>query len=154
MRAARRTQSSPAPSTRNFRDCSYDEYAEFLASLAVTPEFRRMRQRYRREFIDHWPKLGDWLVEPLHERVGRLCAETQQLPSYPVSYRARSYLFYLALTDRVLLDYDWLFAIGDLAIGPVAGPLGIHFGVPKLAAEGARHGYRPSSVAASMRWAL
>jgi hypothetical protein len=54
----------------------------------------------------------------------------------------------------VLVDYDWLLAIGDLAIGPVAGPLGIHFGVPKLAADGVRHGYRPSSVAASMRWAL
>src|SRR6267378_7193583 len=100
------------------------------------------------DLVERWPKLEDWLAEPLPERVGRLCGETQKSPSYPVSYRARSYLFYLALTDRVLLDYDWLLAIGDLAIGPVAGPLGIHFGVPKLAADGVRHGYRPSSVAA------
>ena len=154
MRAMQRSQPSPALLVRNFHHCSDDEYARFLTGLPVTPEFRRMRHRYRRDFVERWPKLEDWLAEPLPERVGRLCGETQKSPSYPVSYRARSYLFYLALTDRVLLDYDWLLAIGDLAIGPVAGPLGIHFGVPKLAADGVRHGYRPSSVAASMRWAL
>jgi hypothetical protein len=154
MRAMQRSQPSPALLVRNFHHCSDDEYAKFLTGLPVTPEFRRMRHRYRRDFVERWPKLEDWLAEPLPERVGRLCGETQKSPSYPVSYRARSYLFYLALTDRVLLDYDWLLAIGDLAIGPVASPLGIHFGVPKLAADGVRHGYRPSSVAASMRWAL
>ena len=154
MRAMQRSQPSPAPLVRNFHHCSDDEYARFLTGLPVTPEFRRMRHRYRRDFVERWPKLEDWLAASLPERVGRLCGETQKSPSYPVSYRARSYLFYLALTDRVLLDYDWLLAIGDLAIGPVASPLGIPFGVPKLAADGVRHGYRPSSVAASMRWAL
>jgi integrase len=154
MRATQRSQPSPVTIARNFRHCSEDEYSAFLAGLPVTPEFRRMRRRYRHEFAECWPKLGDWLAEPLPERVGRLCGETQKSPSYPVPYRARSYLFYLALTDRVLLDYDWLLAIGDLAIGPVASPLGIDFGAPKLAAEGARLGYRPSNVVGSTRWAL
>jgi hypothetical protein len=77
-----------------------------------------------------------------------------EVPELSGFLSARSYLFYLALTDRALLDYDWLLAIGDLAIGPIADPLGIDFGVPKLAAEGVRHGYRPLSVVASMRWAL
>jgi hypothetical protein len=95
-----RSQPSPALLVRNFHHCSDDEYARFLTGLPVTPEFRRMRHRYRRDFVERWPKLEDWLAEPLPERVGRLCGETQKSPSYPVSYRARSYLFYLALTHR------------------------------------------------------
>ena len=112
-----------------------------------------MRDRYRRDFVERWPKVENWLAEPLPERVGRLCGEIQKSPSYPVSYRARV-LPVLLGAHRSLLDYHWLLALGDLAIRPVAAPLGIDFGVPKLAAEGARHGYRYSSVASLMRWAL
>lgn len=154
MRATQRSQRPPAPLARAFHHCSEDEYAAFLDRLPVTPYFRRKRHRYRNDFIALWPRLEDWLAAPLIVRVGRLCGETQKSPSYPISYRARSYLLYLALTDRVLLDYDWLLAVGDLAIGPVANPLGIDFGVPKLAEEGVRHGYRASGVAAATRWVL
>jgi hypothetical protein len=58
-----RSQPSPALLVRNFHHCSDDEYARFLTGLPVTPEFRRMRRRYRRDFVEGWPKLEDWLAE-------------------------------------------------------------------------------------------
>jgi integrase len=145
---------SPASLAPSFRHCDGDEYRSFLASLPVTPSFRRMRLRYRRNFIERWPRIEDWFNAPFQERVGRLRGETQKAPSYPVSYRARSYLFYLTLTGRVQLDYDWLLAIGDLCVSPIADALNIDLGIPKLAAEGVRHGYRPSSVGVSMSWVV
>jgi hypothetical protein len=83
MRAPRRSQPSPAATARNFHHCSDDEYVTFLAGLPVTPEFRRMRHRYRHDFVERWPKLEEWLAQPLPERVGRLCGETQKSPSAP-----------------------------------------------------------------------
>lgn len=148
-----RLSSAPRSELR-IEHCSDDEYVAFLDRLSVTPSFRRKRRFYRAEFVECWPQLEDWLAEPLHERIGRLSGEKQKAPSYPTSYRAHSYLFYLALTDRLRFDYDWLLAIGDLAVGPVAGPLGVDFGIPRLVAEGIRHTYQPASLAGSLRWAL
>lgn len=100
MTLARRS-SAAAPitaSAASFDHCGETEYVAFLAGLPVTQGFRAMRRRYRYAFVDRWPKIDDWFDAPFEERIGRLRGETQKLPSYPASYRARSYLFYLALT--------------------------------------------------------
>src|SRR5258708_30682485 len=89
-----------------------------------------MRRRWRREFIERWPDPEDWLTEPLEVRVGRLYGETQKTARRPISYRARSYLFYLSLTDRLRLDYRFLLSISYLRVRDVAHPLGIPFGIP------------------------
>ena len=145
--------SIPSPAPR-LEYCSEAEYARFLARLDVSREFCRMRQRWRREFMECWPKLAMWSAEPLHKRVGRLAGETQKTASYRVSYRARSYLYYLALTDRLRLDYDFLLAIADLCATDVAHPLGIDFEIPSLTEEGARMGYRRGSIEGSIKWAV
>jgi len=137
-----------------FQHCDDGEYDAFLAGLPVTQGFRAMRRRYRRAFIQRWPTIDDWFEAPFEERVGRLCGETQKMPSFPASYRARSYLFYLVLTGRLRLDYDWLLTIGDLCVAPIADALGLDLGVATLAGQGAQHGYRADCVAGSMSWTM
>ena len=134
--------------------CEEREYIAFLQRLDVTEAYRRMRRRWRREFVERWPRLEDWFAAPLRERIGRLPGERQKTASFPIAYRAHSYLYYLALTDRVKLDYDFLLAIGDLAVDDVARPLRIDFGLPHLKAEAIRLGYSPLSSNQSFKWAV
>lgn len=70
------------------------------------------------------------------------------------SYNGRSYLYYLGLTDRIRLDYDWLLALGDLRLADVAQPLGIDLGIDRLAEEARRLGFHPVSAHLSMQWTL
>ena len=137
-----------------FQHCEEAEYVAFLAGLPVTQGFRAMRRRYRRAFVERWPRIEGWFDAPFEERVGRLCGETQKRPSFPASYRGRSYLYYLALTNRLRLDYDWLLTVGDLCVAPVAQALGVDLGIGGLARQGVEHGYRLGSVTASMSWAM
>ena len=134
--------------------CSEQEYAAFLNKLEVTTEFRRMRRRWRREFIERWPDPEAWLTEPLEVRVGRLYGETQKTARHPISYRARSYLFYLSLTDHLRLDYRFLLSISYLRVRDVADPLGIDFGIRDLSAHSAQLGYYPQFATASLLWVV
>jgi hypothetical protein len=81
-----------------------DAYDTFLCTLPIQPAFRRQRRNQQRRFARFWPDLEDWLSAPLTERVGRLHNENRATLSYRVSYQARSYLYYLGLTDRARLD--------------------------------------------------
>ncbi len=142
---------SPATAFQHCDDASTDA---FLAGLPVTQGFRAMRRRYRRAFVERWPAIEDWFTAPFEERVGRLCGETQKRPGFPVSYRSRSHLYYLASIDRLRLDYHWLLAIGDLCVAPIADGLGLDLGIKKLAEQGVRHGYDRASIATSMTWVI
>jgi len=84
-----------------------------------------MKLRFRRQFVERWPTLGEWFAAPLIERVGRLRGESFHRPSYPVSFRARTYLIYLGLCGHATFDYPWLFAPGQLPIVEPAEALGI-----------------------------
>lgn len=134
--------------------CDPDEYAAFLERLPMDASFRRKRLLYRSQFIERWPDLESWFVEPLAVRIGRLDGESQARPSFPICHRARTYLFYLAYTDRIRLDYDFLFALGNMRAAETTRPLGIDLGVEQLATEGARLGYKRHSIAASLMWVL
>lgn len=156
MSAGRRASSlrRKVPPSPSFEHCDEEEYARFLRQLDVTREFRRMRQRWRREFIERWPAIGMWFAESLQTRIGRLAGETQKTVSYPISYRARSYVYFLALRDHIRLDYDFLLAVTDLCVGDVARPLDIDFGIDSLVTNGEHMGYCRGSIASSVRWAL
>jgi integrase len=134
--------------------CSFDEYALFLDTLSIQPAFRRHRRNHQRRFVRFWPDLAAWRSAPLVERVGRLHNETRATLSYRVSYQARSYLYYLGLTDRLRLDYEWLLAIGDLRIRDVARPLEIDLGIEGLSEEVSRLGFHPGSARLAMHWAV
>ena len=60
----------------------------------------------------------------------------------------------LALTGQFRLDYEWLLAVGDLCLAPVAEALCIDLGIAALAEQGGRLGYRCAGVATSAAWTL
>ncbi len=109
--------------------CGEAEYDAFLDGLALRPEVRRQRRNHRRRFARLWPDLGAWFSLPLDTRVARRAQSAKRSLHHRASYDDRSYLYYLALTDRTRLDYDWLLAIGDLRLAEVARPLGIDLGI-------------------------
>lgn len=151
MRAAALPISEAASAARH---CDEERYAAFLDRVPIQPIFRRQRLGYRRRFVHLWPDLRDWLAAPLDERIGRLLGEDRATLNHRVSYQARSYLLYLALTDHARLDYDWLLAIGHLHVLDVARPLGIDLGIDELSAQGSRLGLHPRSAKLAMQWAI
>lgn len=134
--------------------CGEDEYAAFLDTSPILPAFRRQRLQHRRRFMRLWPDLRDWLAAPLDERVGRLWRQTRDALRHRVSYQARPYLYYLALTDRVRLDYEWLLALGTLRSEDVSRLLGLDLGIDALSKEATGLGFHPVSAKLAMHWTL
>jgi hypothetical protein len=120
--------------------CSAEEYDAFLASCDVGKHFVQQRRSHRKLFVQAWPDLEAWLHAPLADRIGRIGGQTRSTLRNQPSYWARAYLYYLALTERLRLDYTWLLAVGDLCVHDVVRHLQIDLGVKTLAREGARLG--------------
>lgn len=133
-----------------FVHCGENEYAAYLSGLPMDESFRRKRLEYRANFIAQWPDPKTWLSEPLPIRIGCLAGDTQAFPTYPVSFRARSYLYYLALTDRTRLDYDFLFAIGNMRVAETLAPLNAYFGLDELVADSGKIGYSEGGMRSSL----
>ena len=150
--ALRATAAADQPSFPHAH-CGEREYAAFVEALAIRPAFRRQRLNRRRRFIRFWPDLAAWFSRPLTERVARY-GDGGPTARHRASHEGRSYLYYLALTDRTRLDYDWLLALGDLRLGDVAEPLGIDIGIDALVGECRRLGFHPGSARLAMQWAL
>jgi len=85
---------------------------------------------------------------------GRIDGQTRRTLSNPPSYRARAYLYYLALRGHLRIDYDWLLAVGDLCIHDVVQHMSIDLGIEILAREGAGLGPRLTTSDSAMRWTL
>lgn len=134
--------------------CGEAEYAAFLDTLALRPAVRRQRRNHQRRFARLWPDPAAWFAEPLTTRVAQHGCKPPTTLRHRASYEGRSYLYYLGLTDRARLDYDWLLALGDLRLGDVARPLGIDLGIDRLAEEGRRLGFHPASAHLAMQWTL
>ena len=103
--------------------CDEAEYAAFLDGLVLRPAVRRQRRNHQRRFARLWPDLGSWFSLPLDTRVARRAQAATPSLHHRASYDARSYLYYLGLTDRTRLDYDWLLALGDLRLAEVGRDL-------------------------------
>ena len=146
-------QISPKTETghpRPFKHADEADYAAFLACIPMDDSFRRQRLLYRSRFVESWPDINDWFSAPLPIRIGRLSGDTQAHPTYPVSFRARSYLYYAAMTDCIRLDYDFLFAVGNMRVAETMAPLGAYTGLDRLVAESERIGYSAASMRASL----
>jgi hypothetical protein len=124
------------------------------ARLAVAPLYRLRRARFRREFVERWPRLQDWFKIPLRERIGRLPGEHQGRVGFPAAYNAHSYLYYLCLTNRLRFDYPFLLALADLCVEDVARPLKIDFGIRTLSVEGVQLGYTRGGLKTSAPWVI
>jgi integrase len=134
--------------------CSTEEYDAFLGSCDIAAHVIVQRRSQRRLFIRQWPVLNDWMCAPLAERVGRIEGQTRSTLQNRPSYFARAYLYYLALSGRLQLDYDWLLAVGDLCVHDVARPLGIDLGVQTFATESEQLGLSYRNADRAMRWTL
>lgn len=106
-----------------------EEYRTFILSLDMT---RNMKNRYiaqRREFVAAFPDLALWCEQPLEVRLGRLHGTSAFTPEHPASFWARQYLYYLAFTDRLRLDYGFLLSISPMYAAQLANQLGIDLGI-------------------------
>lgn len=134
--------------------CPVAQYVDHLHDQGLHPQYLRARLRFYRAFIDRWPVLADWFDEPLVERVGRLPGELGHQPSYPLSFRARRYLIYLALHGYTTLDYPFTLAAGQLRVVDTAAALGIDMGVDALVEEAVALGFHRESARQAMTWTV
>ncbi|MBO0791588.1 MAG: integrase, partial [Ktedonobacteraceae bacterium] len=79
------------------RHASEKEYAAFVLKHHGSLGSQNYYLQIRREFVEAYPDLTTWFAAPLAERVGRLRRHPRSQLIGRVSYRARPYLFFLAL---------------------------------------------------------
>jgi len=133
---------------------SKEEYRAVLDAAPISVAHRWDLAARRKKFAKRWPDLGEWMQAPLPTRVGRLKGETRRTLTDPISYEARDYLYYLALTGRLRLDYEWLFAISVIWPGATASRLGIDLGVAAMTDRGLTLGYSDVTISMAARWLL
>lgn len=136
------------------RHCPDAHYVEYLHGLSLHPQYLGQRLRAYRAFRDRWPSLSDWFAEPLVNRVGRLPGESNLAPSYPLSFRARGYLLFLALRGYATLDYPFTLAAGQLRVVHLASAMGIDMGVAGLVEEAVALGFHRGSAVQAMTWTV
>ena len=142
------------PSSRRHQHCSAEEWRAYVEKDGGNRQYQLMKVRFRGQFVERWPALASWYGEPLVERVGRLYGERHDRPSCPASFRARSYLIYLALRGHTTLDYPWLLGSGLLAILKPARKLGIDLGTTQLVRDAVRLGFEHNSARQAMHWSV
>jgi hypothetical protein len=133
-----------------FEHADEADYAAFLARIPMDDSFRRKRLFYRSMFIESWPDINDWFCAPLPIRIACLSGDKQAHPTYPVSFRARSYLYYAAMTDCIRLDYDFLFAVRNMRVAETMAPLNAYEGLDRLVADSEKIGYSATSMRSSL----
>jgi integrase len=134
--------------------CPAEEWRAHVEQAGGNRQYHLMRVRYRRQFVERWPSLASWFDEPLTERVGRLLGEPFHRPSFPISFRARTYLIYLGLRGHATFDYQWLFGPGQLGIIESAAALGIDLGTAQLVCDAIALGFNPASARQAMHWSV
>jgi site-specific recombinase XerD len=139
---------------------SAEEYAAFLQAFAAQRDYARPRKEQARlllcrtRFIQCYPDLSEWFSAPLIERVGRLYREDYNHSSYPVSYRARFYLIFLALRGYASMDWDWLIATHKLGLELFLPILGCPSALPPLVETAVNLGYERKDAQMTLQWAV
>ena len=144
----------PAPDASAVRHARADAYAAFVRARVGQASSARHFLSLRERFVQAYPDLRDWFHRPLAERVGRLPGEPSHRPHNDVSYRARPYLYVLALHGAARFDWDWLIAAQQVHLLDVLERTGAHLGVATLIEEAVRLGYERVTATQSVRWAL
>jgi hypothetical protein len=93
---------------------SEEEYADFVLAYHGSLGSQNYYLQLRRAFVEAYPDLTAWFAAPLEERVGRLRRHPRSALIGRVSYRARPYLFFLALRGYATFDWEWLIAISNI----------------------------------------
>ncbi len=110
---ARPTRDDGAPS---WQHASADAYAAFVRARLDGPTSVSYALGLRDRFVRAYPDLRGWFHAPLADRVGRLYGEANHRAHDDVSYRARPYLYFLALRGVAQFDWEWLIAVREVAL--------------------------------------
>ncbi len=129
-----------------FGHAGKEEYRGFLRRRGLTDTTIQNLMHQRSRFVRTYPDLRDWFAAPLPERVGRLWGETRSRATCLVSFRARSYLYYLAHSGRASYDYEWLIAIHRIYARQCLGFTSLGGSVEELAGLAAGLGYKNADL--------
>jgi integrase len=140
---------APDPSWQHAEE---EEYVAFLQRYGNS--YREHLLIRRKQFVQRYPDLQNWFQLPLAERVGRLYGETRSHLSYPVSFYARQYLFFLLLHGHVRFDWEWLIAIERLEIWDFLRGAGIEVHLDSLIKSALNVGYSQKSIQFACQWGL
>lgn len=129
-----------------------EEYAAFVQQYSMWRQ--RHLLHYRKQFVGLYPDLQTWLSVPLAERVGCLYGETCRNPSYPISFRSRQYLYFLALHGHVQFDWEWLIAAGSLGLWRQFERVGIQVDLDPLIELAMQLKYSKTSITRMLQWSI
>lgn len=134
--------------------CDEGEYRKFVSGLDITREMKARYISQRRTFVEAFPDLSLWLDQPLDVRIGRIHGTSAFTPEHPASFWARQYLYYLAFTHRLRLDYGFLLSISPIYATSAAKSLGIDLGLSDLRHRQEAMGYQQMSQQGSIKWVV
>lgn len=133
------------------------EWRSFLTRLGLGAHAIKKQTHLYRHFRERWPDLGVWAAEPLQVRLGRVRGQDKRSAhTDAVSYRARAYLKYLALTGRAAYDWDFVLAADTAGMVDYGDALGLPFNrawLTRQRQEGITYGWAGDSVSGALVWA-
>lgn len=123
------------------RHASRGEYHLFACKYAnTTANYDRLIYSYN-HFIEEYPDLNAWFSAPLAERVGLLYGEDRSRPTNKVSFKARSYLMYLAVQGHARFDLEWILSIPVLRVWKLLDFVKLNLDTDRLIEEAMNLGY-------------
>jgi integrase len=134
------------------RHASEETYAAFVLKHHGSLGAQNYYLQIRREFVEAYPDLRAWFHAPLAERVGRLRNQPRAQFFGRVSYRARPYLYFLALHGYVTFDWEWLIGIPSIHLWEMLKAAGVPADVERLIEEAVQLGYDHLSSSHDLRW--
>lgn len=144
----------PVPPLPTPHHASEEEYAAFVLKYHGNLGAQRYYLQLRRAFVEAYPDLTIWFAAPLVERVGRLRRHPRSELIGRVSYRARPYLFFLALRGYATFDWEWLIAISNIHIWEMLPFANHSLDLEQLIEEAVKLGYNRLSSFQDLCWVV
>jgi len=133
------------------------EWRAFLNRLGLGHHAIKKQTHLYRHFRERWPDLTLWAAEPLEIRLGRVRGQDKRSTHTDgVSYRARAYLKYLAVTGRAGYEWDFVLAADTAGLIDYGDALGLPFNRAWLAQqqqEGITYGWSGGTINGALIWA-
>ncbi|HJT57736.1 MAG TPA: tyrosine-type recombinase/integrase [Ktedonobacteraceae bacterium] len=136
------------------RHASEEEYAAFVLEHHGSLGSQNYYLQLRRAFVEAYPDLDAWFAAPLEERVGRVRRHPRSALIGRVSYRARPYLFFLALHGYLTFDWEWLIGISNIHLWEMLPSAHISSDIEQLIEEAVHLGYNRLSSSQDLRWVV
>lgn len=115
----------------------------------------------RKRFVQAYPSLEEWLSALLTQRVGRILHQDEPGGQFSevivnnASYKARSYLYFLAARGYLSFDWDWLIAMRRLPVWDYYFKcVGLDVALERFIEEASELGYSKVSFRAAGEWIL